>query len=258
MKEIFDEILATFENDDIKEFAKKCIDAAPPYFFQVPASSTYKYHPRYACETPLGLAKHTVAVVLMLNYFFDIESIRNEFTSRERDLLRVAGIVHDMMKSGSQKEYEKSKWTKFDHPLLASKLVQDVDGLTKTEKVWIGAVVSSHMGAWNEDKRHPDIKLPKPSNKYQIILHTADYLASRKRLEVQFDNTIAAEKIDLTPDVKTWQVPYGKYTGKTLAEINEVNPGYIEWAAKNIEKEPDRTLFSDFLKTEEYDGRGKR
>ena len=247
MKEIFNEILDTFENEDIKEFAKKCIDAAPSYFFQVPASSTRKYHPAYACETPLGLAKHTVAVVLMLNYFFDMEFVRDEFTSRERDLLRVAGIAHDMMKSGSQKEYDKSKWTRFDHPLLASKMVQDIDGLTKAEKVWIGAVISSHMGEWNKDKRYPDLELPKPSNKYQKILHAADYFASRKRLEVKFDNPVTTEKLDLTPDIKTWQVPYGKYTGKTLAEINEINPGYIEWAANNIDKEPDRSLFKEFL-----------
>lgn len=241
MKEIFDEILATFENEDIKTFATKCIDAAPPYWHSVPSSSTGKYHPQYALGDG-GLVRHTLALVRILNHMFGVESIANQFTSRERDLLRTAGIAHDMMKSGTQEDYEKSKWTKFDHPLLAARMVYDMDGLNKDERKYIATAISSHMGQWNSDKRHPNIVLPKPEDKSQIILHLADYLASRKDIEIKFDNL--PETKEELPDINTWIVRFGKYkdAGLTLPQIAEKDPGYIAWARNNVSIEPAKSL----------------
>lgn len=241
MKEIFDEILATFENEDIKTFATKCIDAAPPYWHSVPSSSTGKYHPQYALGDG-GLVRHTLALVRILNHMFGVESIANQFTSRERDLLRTAGIAHDMMKSGSQEDYEKSKWTKFDHPLLAARMVYNMDGLNKDERKYIATAISSHMGAFNSDKRHPNIVLPKPEDKSQIILHLADYLASRKDIEIKFDNL--PETKEELPDINTWIVKFGKYkdAGLTLPQIAEKDPGYIAWAKNNVSIEPAKSL----------------
>jgi len=241
MKEIFDEILATFENEDIKTFATKCIDAAPPYWHSVPSSSTGKYHPQYALGDG-GLVRHTLALVRILNHMFGVESIANQFTSRERDLLRTAGIAHDMMKSGTQEDYEKSKYTKFDHPLLAARMVYDMDGLNKDERKYIATAISSHMGQWNSDKRHPNIVLPKPEDKSQIILHLADYLASRKDIEIKFDNL--PETKEELPDINTWIVKFGKYkdAGLTLPQIAEKDPGYIAWAKNNVSIEPAKSL----------------
>ena len=143
----------------------------PKYFWEVPASSTLKYHPQYCCTVPLGLAKHTVALVRILNFMFEVESIRKQFTSRERDLLRIAGLMHDSRKSGSQAEYQKSKWTRFDHPIQAAKVIRQLDGIPKNEIEFIAHAIESHMGQWNESKRDPGIVLPKPEDKYQIILH---------------------------------------------------------------------------------------
>jgi len=241
MKEVFDEILSTFENEDIKEFAEKCIDAAPAYWHSVAASSTGKYHPVYALGDG-GLVRHTLALVRILNHMFGVESIANQFTSRERDLLRAAGIAHDMMKSGTQEDYEKSKWTKFDHPLLAARMVYDMDGLNKDERKYIATAISSHMGQWNSDKRHPNIVLPKPQDKSQIILHLADYLASRKDIEIKFDNL--PETNEELPDINTWIVRFGKYkdAGLTLPQIAEKDPGYIAWAKNNVSIEPAKSL----------------
>lgn len=249
MKEIFDCILETFENEDIKQFAKNVIDAAPPYFFLVPASSSLRYHPQYACETPLGLAKHTVALVKLLNHMFGVESIAQNFTSRERDLLRVSGIAHDMMKSGTQEEYEHNKYTKFDHPLRAAEMIKHIDGIPEVERNFCAHVIESHMGAFNTDKRHPDVILPKPTDKYQIILHLADYLASRKDIEIKFDDvaipatTPPAEQL---PDIENWHFPFGKHFGQTIPEVYALDPGYIRWAKENMEKEPAKSLLKNF------------
>ena len=96
---IFDSLVVTIENKDIREFAERCIDTIPNYFWDVGASSTGKYHPQYALGD-LGLARHTCALVRILNYILGIDCWKNDFTSRERDLMRVAGIMHDSRKSG--------------------------------------------------------------------------------------------------------------------------------------------------------------
>lgn len=237
-QDIFNEVLETFENDDIKEFAKKCIESAPPYFYEVPASSSLKYHPSYACTVPLGLAKHSVALVRLLNHMFGVESISTQFTSRERDILRVAGIAHDMMKSGTQEEYKHNKYTKFDHPLKAAEFVRKISTLSDVETVLLCSVISTHMGAWNTDKRHPGIVLPKPTDKYQIIVHLADYLASRKDIEMIFDNipdNISNEDtVKPNVDPKAHIIPFGKYKGMSLGDIYEADKGYLEWAVEHI------------------------
>jgi len=255
-KSDFDTILNIFENNDIKEFAAACLDNAPAYWYKVAASSTGKYHPDYALGEG-GLARHTMALERILNHMLSVESIGSQFTSRERDLLRVAGLAHDMMKSGTQEEYERSKWTRFDHPLLAARFIQSIDGLSREEKIFIGMAISSHMGQWNTDKRHPDVVLPKPESKYQIILHLADYLASRKDIEMIFDDLPKQQKDtkksyesdtvpDVLPDINTWRFPWGRCEGKTIPEAYKSNSGYIRWAKANMTKEPARSLLATF------------
>lgn len=242
MKEIFDEVLGTFENNGYRNFAEKCLDNAPKYWYTVPASSTGKYHPAYALGDG-GLVRHTIALIRFLNHMFSVNSIWAQFTSRERDLLRVSGIVHDMWKSGTQEEFENSKYTKFDHPLIAAEHIIKMGGLPDVDLKFIAHAVESHMGAFNTDKRHPDITLPEPTDKFQIILHLADYLASRKDIEMKFDNVPEAEPQPL-PDINTWQMNFGKYKGMTLPEIEALHPDYIAWIQKQegFDKEPCKSL----------------
>ena len=240
MKEVFKEVLDTFENEDIKEFADRCLDTVPTYFYEVGASSTGKYHPTYALGE-LGLARHTLALCRIMNHLFSIESVNSLFTSRERDLMRIAGMMHDSRKSGSQGDYEHSKWTRFDHPLLAANVVREVEGLSEAEKELIATAIESHMGQWCTDSRSPEVKLPKPGNKYQILVHMCDYLASRKDIEILFDNKDIRHH-EGTLDVNTWKLPFGKHKGETLVDVNGSDPGYIQWAKENANSEPFRTL----------------
>lgn len=242
-KDFFKEVLDTFENEDLKNFCDKCLETIPAYFWEVGASSTGKYHPQYALGD-YGLARHTLALCRIMNHLFSIDCVKNQYTSRERDLIRIAGLMHDTRKSGSQEDYEKNKYTKFDHPLLASNEIarvwNDYDGekMSIEEAKLIRSVIESHMGQWNIDKRHPEVVLPTPQDKYQILLHACDYLASRKDIEMQFGEEMKAE----LPDVNTWVLPFGKYKGMTLVEVQAENPGYIEWAKSNANTEPFRSL----------------
>lgn len=234
---IFDSVLDTFENEDIKKFAKNCIDTIPSYFYKVGASSTGKWHPAYALGY-LGLARHTCALVRFLNHMLSIECIREEFTSRERDLMRVAGIMHDSMKSGTDEDFEKSKYTKFDHPLLAADNIRKMKGLPDEEIKLIATTIESHMGSWNTDKRSKTV-LPKPENKYQKLVHLADYLASRKDIEVLFDGTDAKPEV---PKLEDYVLSFGKHKGEKLIDVSESDKGYIAWAKNNMTSEPLKSL----------------
>ena len=237
---IFDSILSTFENEDIKRFAVNCIEMLPTYFYEVGASSTGKYHPSYALGK-LGLARHTCALVRFLNHMLDVECIKNDFSSRERDLMRVVGLMHDSMKSGTDEDYARSKYTKFEHPILAANNIRKMSGLPDDEIELIATTIESHMGSWNTSNRS-SVVLPLPENKYQKLVHLADYLASRKDIEVLFDEEF--QKKEEIPDIATYIMPFGKYKGKTLPEIKEIDPGYISWAKENMDSEPVKALLN--------------
>ena len=97
MKEMFDEILATIENDDLRYFAAKCVNRIDPWFWIAPAASSGKHHPRTSLGEG-GLSRHTLSVVRFLNYILEIESIQSQFTSRERDIMKIAAMMHDSKK----------------------------------------------------------------------------------------------------------------------------------------------------------------
>ena len=237
---IFNSLLDTFENEDIKNFAKECIETIPDYFWNVGASSTGKYHPQYALGD-LGLARHTCALVRFLNHILNIDCYKNDFTSRERDLLRVAGVMHDSRKSGNDDDYARSKFTKFDHPIMAANEIRTTIGFISEEEVELVAVtIESHMGQWNTDKRSK-VVLPLPQTKYQKLLHLADYLASRKDIEVLFDNFETPKKE--VPKLEDYIFTFGKHNGEKLVDVAKTDAGYIAWAKENMTREPVKSLF---------------
>ena len=99
----------------------------------------------------------------------------------------MALTMHDGVKHGIPEE----KYTRADHPLLASKLIKENrDKLAmKDEDVeFMCSVIESHMGPWNTHPYTKEEILPIPKDKYQNFVHMCDYLASRKFLDVKFEN----------------------------------------------------------------------
>ena len=227
-------ILDTFENEDIKEFAVVLLDNIPEYIWHVGASSTGKYHPSYSLGEG-GLMRHQIAVVRFLNFFFALEQYNSKFTSREMDLMRVAGLVHDCMKSGTQEQYSVSKYTKFDHPVLMANKIRECSGyLSGNELEFIATIISKHMGQWNTDKKSP-VELPKPNDKYSRLVHLADYLASRKDLTMSFDDySTVASVATFDPEYK---ISFGKHSGKRLIDVYKSAPDYIAWCEENINRQ---------------------
>ena len=107
-KKLIDGILTTIVNDDIRAFATVLVEDFPEYIWEVPASSSGKFHPLHD-QGEGGLIRHLVAVTRVLNYILELEQFNTRFTDREIDLMRVAALVHDGRKSGEQIDYEKNK-----------------------------------------------------------------------------------------------------------------------------------------------------
>ena len=183
-----------FINDlNKRKFAEEFLWQVPDYFFDIPASSTGKYHPDYAARNH-GLVLHTRAAMHFLRYMTEIEQC--EFTEEEKDLLMIAVLVHDTFKKGAVEE----KYTAFDHPLLAAKAVRNYIGetslMTKEDLEFIADAVSSHMGQWTKDYKGKEV-LPKPTTPAQKIVHLADYLASRKQVEFIFYEDWARPSVEM-------------------------------------------------------------
>ena len=180
--------ISYIKNEKYKENAKRLIDMLPDYFFEVAASSTGKYHPSFALGDG-GLLRHTKVAVKIAKELLDDESIGYMYTNDEKDLIIISIIMHDGLKHGLTKE----KYTRFDHPVLMANFIKEnKDKLTLTdgEVEFISNAISSHMGPWTTNP-YSDVTLPKPNNKYQRFVHMCDFLASRKFLDVKFnDNEI--------------------------------------------------------------------
>jgi hypothetical protein len=183
---VFEEELQLIKRRDIREFTEYGIkNLLPDYFFEIPASSTGKYHPNYA-QGKGGLVRHTQALV-RTGIAMSGATFLFPMTSDELDIFVSAGIMHDGLKSG---EKVNAKFTVHEHPILMGDAILNdpimmslVD--EKTAYTIVNAI-KSHMGQWNTNN-YSNVVLPRPQTKLEMFLHLADYLASRKFLELNFD-----------------------------------------------------------------------
>lgn len=183
--DIFNTELNFIKDKNIRESTKQLLELLPDYFYEIPASTTGKYHPSYALGNQ-GLVRHTKVVAAMAHILSENNCIGHVFTAEEKDLMITACLLHDGLKTGR----EHSKYTLHEHPIIAAEFVMENykgTSLTEEQAKFIASAISTHMGEWNTNK-YSDVVLPIPSNKYQRFVHMADFLASRKFIEVPFEN----------------------------------------------------------------------
>lgn len=187
-KEVFKKELSYIYNQDVRKSLEVMIEKIPDYFFTIPASSTGKYHPSYATGEG-GLVRHTKSAVRMAYELFGIY----KFPQRTKDLIVMSLVLHDSVKKGE----EESKYTLFDHPLVACEFLKKYkkDLEIKDDDInFVCDCISSHMGRFNTSD-YSDVILPLPKTPEQKFVHMCDYLASRKVINVEFDkdNNIVEE-----------------------------------------------------------------
>ena len=184
MYEVFNKELGYIKDERIRNSLKTMLNLLPEYFYQIPASSTGKYHPEFTLGDG-GLVRHVKAAVRIAYELLQNPSINN-FTDEEKYLILFALTVHDGLKNG----IVKGKYTAFDHPIQISNYIKENKDKLELNDNQINLVcrcVSTHMGPWTTDFNGNEI-LEAPKDKYQRFVHMCDYLASRKFLNIKFED----------------------------------------------------------------------
>ena len=234
---IFEGLLDKFETDEIRDY------------FQIISLQFQVAHHLSIIITqcqPHGQIFHILMFAEVMNYVLGLEYVKEKTNERQRDCLRCTPIFHDAIKCG----LNGSQYTVHEHPMLAGEWVRktsvehDVDADTKA---YIARLCESHSGEWTSTKRSKTV-LPKPENDEQFFVHMCDYLASRSNLDMTYSDDVlsALGGVDIPkkelPDIDSYVITFGKYSGKTLPQIKEIDPGYISWAKENMSREPVRSL----------------
>lgn len=160
-----------------REFAGACLKAAPDYFWHVPASSSGKYHPKFAAGEG-GLVRHTAAAVKvaleLLPAYPHLE--------RERDDIIVALLLHDTLKRG----WPDTGHTVPEHPFLPRtyyKKFASMIGNRAYDRIM--QLIDTHMGIWTPGKKAPRPQFWSRMSPAEFV-HLCDYIISRKGLEQLF------------------------------------------------------------------------
>ena len=183
--EVFKKELSYIKDARIRRSTEIILNLLPDYFYEIPASSTGKYHPAFSLGEG-GLVRHVKVAVRIAKELLDNPTIGNKYTSIEKDVMIMALILHDGLKSG----LVHNRYTQANHPTLIKKFVfdnKDKLELEEEELTLFGKVVESHMGSWNTDYDGVEI-LPVPKTKCENFVHMCDYLSSKKFLNVNFIN----------------------------------------------------------------------
>jgi hypothetical protein len=172
--------LSFIPSDLYRYLTRRALCKVSDKFFIASASSTGKYHPKYASGTG-GLVRHTKACIVFAMELLALKQYSE--INEERSAVISALILHDTCKSGVAWE---SKYTKHEHPLLVRKLLADGELYQQEQIAWnkICNLIESHMGQWTENNKS-DVILPDalgyPVNEfvhYVIIWHPEKILVS--------------------------------------------------------------------------------
>jgi len=153
------------------------LNNTPDYFYKGWASSTGKYHPACTCKDG-GLVVHVRRAVYITNRLcggWGIEGV-------DRDIVLAATILHDIAKvgqgSGPYADY-------VNHPINAIKYLDQNILISEEIYTKIYNCIRFHMGLWTPDS------IKKPIKDYtllELIVYTADYMATTKDLTTPIDN----------------------------------------------------------------------
>lgn len=237
--ELFREFLNTYETEELRLFSEDLLAVQDDCNYTIPASTSGKYHNPTQCQ-PGGQMYHVLFVCKAMEMILALEYIKEKFPKpKQRDCLRTAVLFHDSKKTNG------GKYTTKDHPLLGAKFVREtkVKHNIKPElKKYIGRLIESHSGSWNEDGM-----MPKPESDDQFLVHLCDMFGSRAFFDMRYDKKTQdmIASMQTLPDPSEWEFPFGKYKGKTLGWVMEVDEPYLLWLRDDSDmelREPLRSL----------------
>jgi hypothetical protein len=244
---LFEKEIDYMEIENIKDFFKKAITLVPDYFFEVPASSSGKFHSSLECGFG-GLVYHTRSVAKVANYLVNLQQYKSKLNEVEKDCVICAALLHDCLKHG---EENKTGFSVHQHPVLAAEFVKTDSRLSEIVsddiRTMIGDAIASHSGEWTTSKRSKII-LPSPRTLVQELVHLSDYIASRGDIHILFEGEESKPKL---PNVNEYKLNFGKHSGKTIPEIAVVDRGWLIWAQENLTREPLLAMIKKYFEEED-------
>jgi 23S rRNA maturation-related 3'-5' exoribonuclease YhaM len=170
--EMFIKELNLIKDESLRNILTNILDNdIDSYIFEVPASSTGKYHPKFA-QGPGGLVRHTKAMVKVLTVF---ENARPDL---DWDCIYSAAIMHDCCKfSRGNTTNNYSNHAELIYKLISSKIEIYKDDQSVASKLQkISELAKYHMGRFDTDLEICKSVMTEES----WIIHYADMLVSRK------------------------------------------------------------------------------
>jgi len=191
-KDVFNVELNRIENDNVRISTENILEMLPEYFYEIPASSSGKYHPIFSLGEG-GLVRHVKVAMRILEEMFKDEAfgIYDEYM---KDLIRMALILHDGFKSG----ITNSGHTCNEHPIIMSKFIIDNKDkllISEDDAKFVSSLIITHMGPWNKDKAG-NVIMPVPETREELLVHLCDYIASRNFLNVYFENNEISDSVN--------------------------------------------------------------
>ena len=185
-----------FVDQKIMELVNEYFDKIPDYFYEVPASSTGKYHPSFDHGTG-GLLRHTQMTCEIIKEFqrmdeykhinfFDImvacilhDTFKNGYVDNHRTVSSHASIAADEFYN----TYIYHKYTQEDLEDTLGNVTYNYAGELDRRVMNICGMIRTHMGSWGAIK---------PTTDSEKLVHLADYVVSRtcwdKFNEAKHDN----------------------------------------------------------------------
>ena len=191
-KEVFEVELSRIQDQNVKKSTEIILDMLPDYFYEIPASSSGKYHPSFSLGEG-GLVRHVKVAMRILEEMFKDKAF-GTYEEHKKDLIRMALMLHDGFKSG----LIKSDHTCSEHPVLMSNFIlENKDKLLINEEdaKFVASLIITHMGPWNTNKAGQVI-MPVPKTREELLVHLCDYIASRNFLSVHFENNEICDSVD--------------------------------------------------------------
>ncbi len=183
---MFFDIRREVKDETLLKLYDKAWDALPDYWFTKTASSTGKYHPRFA-NGELGLAKHSLYASKVWKYLW--RGFKQEFNDDE--LIYQAGIIgivfHDAIKYGDPAENR--RYTTNTHPedaaewmdILVKEITNDFPNHERAQdfasfcETYICRPIRHHQGPWST--------YGAPKTLMQQLIFIADFVASQPTFE---------------------------------------------------------------------------
>ena len=181
----FEKELETIEDMHLRDFTRFALSKAPKYFYEIGASSSGKYHPKFS-QGEGGLVRHTKSVLMFCNELLNM-SPYYEMPPLWKDYAKVACLLHDICKYGEGEEMDKQEYNK--HAVYGACYVDRLWGefhstedeiFLELAPELITHAIMCHMGRWSEQRYRPVCIIDQ-------VVHLADYIASRNFINIDFE-----------------------------------------------------------------------